>query len=184
MARDDGRRAAPVRTQGQYIVYSADLGGGSVRDTHNRGGGQRSMWRLATAGALVALACLLAGWALESLRFGWTDGAATARVEREVRRRLDEMTASLSSVAAAVAGQPDLVRAAADDSEAARRLFDLLADTVARMAPAQAAAIQAALRAEYPLLPYVVGAAAISLATAVLGQIIFNRKADQFAEQG
>jgi ABC-2 type transport system permease protein len=50
--------------------------------------------------------------------------------------------------------------------------------------PAQAAAIQAALRTEYPLLPYVVGAAVISLATAVLGQIVFNRKADQFAEQG
>ncbi|MBN1459094.1 MAG: ABC transporter permease [Armatimonadetes bacterium] len=50
--------------------------------------------------------------------------------------------------------------------------------------PAQAATLQAALRTEYPLLPYVVGAVVISLATAVLGQIIFNRKADQFAEQG
>jgi len=139
MAREPGR-AARAPTEGQYIVYSADIGGGSVSDTHQRGGGQRSTWRLAAAGALAALACLLAGWALESLRFGWSDRAATARVEREVRHRLDEMTASLSSVAAAVADQPNLVRAAVDDPEAARRLFDLLADAVARMAPAQAAA--------------------------------------------
>src|SRR3990172_4656665 len=105
-----------------------------------RGAPQRSSWPLATAGALVAVACLLAGSALEGLRFGWSDRAATARVEREVRRRLDEMTASLSRVAAAVADRSDLVRAVVDDPEAARRLFDLLADTTARMAPEQAAA--------------------------------------------
>jgi len=111
-----------------------------VNHTQQRGGGRRSQWRLATAGALVAVACLLAGWALESLRFGWTDQAAAARVEREVRRRLDEMTASLSRVAAAVADRPDLVRSIADDPEAARRLFDRLAEVTARMAPEQAAA--------------------------------------------
>jgi len=49
---------------------------------------------------------------------------------------------------------------------------------------AQAAALQASLRQEYPLLPYVIGAVAISVATAIIGQIVFRRKADYFAEQG
>jgi ABC-2 type transport system permease protein len=50
--------------------------------------------------------------------------------------------------------------------------------------PAVAAATQASLRAEYPLLPYILGATAIAVVTAVLGQIVFSRKADEFAEQG
>jgi ABC-type polysaccharide/polyol phosphate export permease len=49
---------------------------------------------------------------------------------------------------------------------------------------AQAAAVQVALRQEYPLLPYILGAAAVAVATAIIGQIIFRRKADLFAERG
>lgn len=40
------------------------------------------------------------------------------------------------------------------------------------------------LQAAYPILPYLLGALAISLAVAIIGQIIFNRKADVFAEVG
>jgi ABC-2 type transport system permease protein len=49
---------------------------------------------------------------------------------------------------------------------------------------AKALAVQSALRAEFPIAPYVIGAAAIAIATAVIGQIIFRRKSDLFAEQG
>jgi ABC-type polysaccharide/polyol phosphate export permease len=49
---------------------------------------------------------------------------------------------------------------------------------------AAALALQTSLRAEYPVLPYIIGAAVIAIATAVIGQIIFRRKADLFAEQG
>jgi lipopolysaccharide transport system permease protein len=52
------------------------------------------------------------------------------------------------------------------------------------MTEAQAAALQVSLRHEYPLLPYIIGAAVIAVATATIGQIIFRRKADLFAEQG
>jgi len=36
----------------------------------------------------------------------------------------------------------------------------------------------------YPFWPYAIGAAAIAIATAIIGQIIFRRKAELFAEQG
>ncbi len=52
------------------------------------------------------------------------------------------------------------------------------------MTEAQAVVLQASLRHEYPLLPYVIGASVIALTTAIVGQIIFRRKADLFAEQG
>jgi len=46
------------------------------------------------------------------------------------------------------------------------------------------AARQAALQGAYPLLPYILGAIAISVGMAILGQLIYQRKADLFAEQG
>lgn len=46
------------------------------------------------------------------------------------------------------------------------------------------AARQAALQGAYPLLPYVLGAIAIAVLTAVVGHIIFMRRAPLFAEQG
>ena len=49
---------------------------------------------------------------------------------------------------------------------------------------AAALALQTSLRAQYPALPYIIGATVIAIATAVIGQIIFRRKADAFAEQG
>jgi ABC-type polysaccharide/polyol phosphate export permease len=53
-----------------------------------------------------------------------------------------------------------------------------------KLTEAQAAALQVSLRHDYPLLPYVIGAAVIAIATAIIGQIFFQRKADLFAEQG
>jgi ABC-2 type transport system permease protein len=49
---------------------------------------------------------------------------------------------------------------------------------------ANALALQEGLRADYPLLPYILGAVAIAVATAIIGQWVFQRKAESFAEQG
>jgi len=53
-----------------------------------------------------------------------------------------------------------------------------------RMAEAQAPILQAHLRADYPLSPYIIGAALIALATAVIGHLIFRRMARVFPERG
>ncbi len=49
---------------------------------------------------------------------------------------------------------------------------------------ANALTLQESLRAQYPLLPYVIGAAVIALLVALIGQWVFQRKAESFAEQG
>ncbi len=113
--------------------------GGAPAAGDSDGGGLRASWRLAAAGGLLALACLLAGWGLEGLRFGWTDAAAAAKVERDVRGRLDDMIASLQHVASVVSARQDLIQPVADSSEAARHLFELLARTVDRLPPGEAA---------------------------------------------
>ncbi len=56
--------------------------------------------------------------------------------------------------------------------------------TMTKLEQAEALGLQQALRAEYPLIPYIVGAAVIALAIAVIGHWVFRRKADYFAEQG
>jgi ABC-2 type transport system permease protein len=56
--------------------------------------------------------------------------------------------------------------------------------TMTKLEQAQALGMQEALRAEYPLTPYIVGAALIAVVTALVGQWVFQRKADYFAEQG
>jgi ABC-type polysaccharide/polyol phosphate export permease len=53
-----------------------------------------------------------------------------------------------------------------------------------KLEQANALALQEGLRAGYPLLPYILGAAAIAVATAIVGQWVFQRKAESFAEQG
>ncbi len=58
---------------------------------------------------------------------------------------------------------------------------------VPTMAPEQqelALALQESLRGQYPLLPYIIGAAVIALVIALIGHWVFQRKADYFAEQG
>jgi len=51
-------------------------------------------------------------------------------------------------------------------------------------AEAQARATEAALRAQYPILHYVIGASLIALATAIVGHLIFRRLSRVFAERG
>jgi ABC-2 type transport system permease protein len=51
------------------------------------------------------------------------------------------------------------------------------------MPPQETLAIQEALRLEYPLTPYIIGAVVISLACAIIGHMVFMRRAEFFAEQ-
>jgi len=126
-------------------LYPADMGsGGSVTDTLTPGGATgagdlRAPRRLVAIGALAAVSCLAGGLAIEGLRFGWSDRAAAARVEREVRARLDDMVASLGRIATAAADRRDLIQPVAEDPEAARRLFEVLGQAVDRVPPGEAA---------------------------------------------
>ena len=83
--------------------------------------------RIGAAGALVVG---LAGWALERSRFGATDDEALRRVENELRQRFDASAATLGAMAARVAPDPEVVRSAARDPAAVRRLFDAVSAAV------------------------------------------------------
>ncbi len=56
--------------------------------------------------------------------------------------------------------------------------------TMTKVEQAQALGIQEALRAEYPLVPYILGAVLIAVLAAIIGQWVFQSKAQYFAEQG
>ena len=59
-----------------------------------------------------------------------------------------------------------------------------MTDNMTKLEQQDALIKQAVLRAEYPMLPYIIGAVVISVAAAIIGQWVYQRKADQFAEQG
>ena len=82
--------------------------------------------RLLAAGLLLAAAAAVLGVAGELWRFGASDGAAAARVERRVGRDFTRMTAVLSQIANAVASDPDAARGLSAGGEGARALFDLV----------------------------------------------------------
>ena len=83
------------------------------------------------AGLVTAGLAAVAGLAVERWWLGATDAAASARVEATVRRDFDGMIAALSQVALGIAGNPS-ARELAPGPEAARALFDLLANARAR----------------------------------------------------
>jgi signal transduction histidine kinase len=79
--------------------------------------------------ALVAGAGLLvAGFALEWVRFGLTDEAAAARLELDVRRRVADKHRQIEALARRVSGVGPLLVAAADDRDAVPVLFAQLVD--------------------------------------------------------
>jgi len=79
------------------------------------------------AGVLVALAVGVIGWGMERARFGRADEDALARVERELRDRVDATADTLGGVAARVAGARATIESAARDPGAQRILFDVVA---------------------------------------------------------
>ncbi len=85
-----------------------------------------SVRRLIAAGSAIAVVAALAGAFVELWRFGFTQSAAAARLERHVRRDFDRMTTVLTQVAVGVAMDPEASRALSGGSEPARDLFELL----------------------------------------------------------
>jgi signal transduction histidine kinase len=85
-----------------------------------------SIRRLLAGGVLAAALAAIAGTALELWRFGPNSAAAAARVEQQVRRDFDRMTAILSRVAEGVAGDSVAARGLEGGPDAARDLFDLI----------------------------------------------------------
>jgi signal transduction histidine kinase len=102
---------------------------------------KRPLVRILLVGAVGALLVTAGGWFLERTTVGTDEADARNRVEREVRQTFDVMARRLRDVSMAVA-EPSLVRAAAaDDTVAARRLFELAAAAIA----ADEATVDAAL---------------------------------------
>jgi signal transduction histidine kinase len=82
-------------------------------------------------GTIVALLVTGGGWLLERATIGATEEDARERVEVDVRQMFDVMARRLRDISGAVA-DPGLVRAAAaEDTAAARRLFELAAEAIA-----------------------------------------------------
>ena len=81
-------------------------------------------------GVAAAIAAALAGWALERARLGASDDVALQRVEGELRARFDATAATLGSIAARVAADPEVAQPEPRDQAALRRLFGTEASVV------------------------------------------------------
>src|SRR5215472_15855184 len=82
--------------------------------------------RIARAGVIVAILVGVGGWTIERVRFGGSDDAARERVDREVRRRIEDAAATLQVMAGRVARERQTISAAPRDQSALRDLFDVL----------------------------------------------------------
>ena len=88
-------------------------------------------WRRLFVVGVVGLAVLLGGgWLAERWWLGSTDDAAFERVERSVRRRFQEMTASLQATATRLVTHPAVIAGIGGDPDAVAELF-----AVTRAAP-------------------------------------------------
>jgi signal transduction histidine kinase len=83
-----------------------------------------SILRITRAGVAASIAVGLLGWGVERARFGATDEDALARVQIEIRDRLDAAADTVSSIAARLTVAPDRLRAALRDPQVTRALFD------------------------------------------------------------
>ena len=84
-----------------------------------------SVLRILRAGLLASVAVGLIGWGVERARFGASDETALARVQVEIRDRLDATADTLATIARRVTASADTLRAAPRDPAASRALFDL-----------------------------------------------------------
>jgi signal transduction histidine kinase len=80
--------------------------------------------RILSAGMLAAVAAGATGFGLERARFGASDAAALARVQAEIRERLDRTADTLTAIAARISIQTDALAAASREPAASRTLFD------------------------------------------------------------
>ena len=89
-----------------------------------------SVARVFAGGSAAALLILIAGAAIEVLRFGASDAAAAARLEDHVRAEFAEMISHVDGLARGLAADPDVERAMAGGrvgETAVRALFDAAA---------------------------------------------------------
>jgi hypothetical protein len=91
---------------------------------------RRTLARIVSVGCALAVLAGVGGWLLERTRFGATDEDAVMRVEADLRDRFDASATTLGSLSAQLVEQRDLIRAATRDTDAARRLFEVLADVL------------------------------------------------------
>ncbi len=86
-------------------------------------------WRRLLAGGVVITALAgIAGGAAELWWFGAGERAAAGRVDAHLTRRFDGMVRTISAVSARIASDPAAAESLAQGPDAARRLFDLVAD--------------------------------------------------------
>ena len=81
--------------------------------------------RIILTGLVPALAAVVLGGVLEWIRLGSSDAAAMARVEADVRSRIDQIVATLRTTSESVASQPALLEAASGPAADPRALMDL-----------------------------------------------------------
>ncbi len=84
------------------------------------------MRRTVAVGVAAAVLAAAGGRVLERQRFGATDAESLARIDRELRGRFDGSAATLSTLAAQVAGAPAFLQTAGRDKASAEGLFDAL----------------------------------------------------------
>jgi len=82
--------------------------------------------RLLLGGLSLALVVAISGAIVEVWRFGTSEAAMAARLERQVRGSFDRMTAVLTQVAVGVAMDPAAARALSGGPDAVRDLFELV----------------------------------------------------------
>ena len=86
--------------------------------------------RLLVGGLLLSAMAFLTGRGLEAWRLGGSEQAAFERVEREVRTRFDEMSASLRATGASLAADDALIeplrQGVTGDQDAVRSLFEIV----------------------------------------------------------
>ena len=99
--------------------------------------------RLLVGGLLLSAMAFLTGRGLEAWRLGGSEQAAFERVEREVRARFDEMSASLRATGATLAADDDLIeplrQGVRGDQDAVRSLFEIVRAAVDNKGPADLA---------------------------------------------
>ena len=99
--------------------------------------------RLLVGGLLLSAMAFLTGHGLEAWRLGWSEQTAFERVEREVRARFDEMSASLRAMGASLATDDDLIdplrQGVTGDQDAVRSLFETVRTAMDDEGPADLA---------------------------------------------
>jgi signal transduction histidine kinase len=86
--------------------------------------------RIVRVGLAAAVVVGLIGYGVERARLGPSDESALRRVEAELRQRFDASAATLGTIAARIAADPDAARAAPRDQATLKRLFDVVSAAV------------------------------------------------------